>query len=108
MADNDNPILEEFAAFLEQKKATEESERQANDDEIEVWSADGSGVRARQSKFKPSFLESLGFGSDPEPTKDGSNAESADGGTKPKGRQAASKAAQAQAPSIRQYFKPKA
>lgn len=81
MADNNDDILSQFQEFLAAKQQQEAENAAAEDHEIEVWTSDGRGAKARRSAFKKSVLEELGIGADPEPTED----ESGDG-TKPKAK----------------------
>jgi hypothetical protein len=106
MAEIDGDLLKEFQDFMESKRAAE-AQNAASDEEIEVWDADGKGIRAKRSVLKP-FLQQFGIDVDALTGDDNdSDKESANDGAKPKpkGRQAAS---QAGTGSItRKYFQPK-
>src|SRR5271167_3282926 len=105
MAEIDGDLLKEFQEFMESKRAAE-AENAATDEEIEVWDADGKGIRAKCSVLKP-FLQQLGIdvdalSGDPNSSVDESTNDGAK--SKPKGRQAASQAGRGIA---RKYFTPK-
>lgn len=103
MADNSD-LMAEFQEFLsaKEKKAKEDSE--AEDFEVEIWDADGRGVRTRRSHARP-FLQSLGIDMETEQDDSGSDNTDKDAGKDNKGKPRQAKSTSAQGQSItRKYF----
>lgn len=67
MAENSNSdLMSLFQEFLDERERNAKEAAASEDDEIEIWNADGSGARGRRSGFA-SWLEKNGFSTQPEP-----------------------------------------
>lgn len=75
MADEQQSILEEFAAFLESKREADAQAVASDDEEVEIWDEKGRGARVRRSRARP-FLQSLGI--DLDTTGDGNSTDNKD------------------------------
>ena len=71
MADSED-ILKEFADFMTAKKESE-SEDNSAEEEVEIWSKDGTGARVKKRDAMP-FLKSLGLFPDDPASGDGDNS----------------------------------
>jgi hypothetical protein len=96
---NTDELMGEFAEFLEAKRAKEQTEKEEEDFDVEIWDEKGRGVRTRRSHAKP-FLNSLGIDVDP-PAKD-EGVEDDKGGTKKSTRKPPAKSES----TVRKYFTP--
>lgn len=67
MAENPNSdLMSLFQEFLDERERNAKEAAASEDDEIEIWNADGSGARGRRSGFAE-WLKKNGFSVDPEP-----------------------------------------
>lgn len=98
MAENNDDILSQFAQWLEEKQA-KDKEAEGADDEIEVWNADGSGMRGKRSSLG-AWLEKQGFTITAAPEEKPEEKETGKSGRQSKGSQSTN----SQTSTARKYF----
>jgi hypothetical protein len=96
----DKSMFDEFAAWLESKRAAE-AENDDGDEEVEIWNKEGAGARVKKRDAAP-FLKSLGLLPDPEPESTEDDKGKDKGKSRPTGRTSAT--ATGSQSTVRKYF----